>query len=136
MLFHRQESHSDRVLARRRQGESERLALAREKLVWNLNQNPGAIAGFWIAATCSAVRKINEDLNPLLNDLMALLSANASHKTDSASVVLVRRIVKTLRRRQTVLCLPVLQRVLLRTIRSSLVVGHVGFDMKPSFYRG
>jgi hypothetical protein len=42
---------------------------------------------------------------------MALLTPNAGHKTDSASVVLVRRIVKTLLRRQTVLCLPAFQEI-------------------------
>ena len=104
----------------------------------NLNQYSGTIAGFGIAAAGSAMRKINEDLNPLLDDLMALLTPNAGDKTDSAGVVLVRRIIQTLRRRQTVFCLPVLQKVLLKLVvrRWSFVIGHVRFDMRPSFYRG
>jgi len=78
------------------------------------------------------MRKINEDLNPLLDDLMALLSANAGDKTDSAGVVLVRRIIQTLRRRQTVFCLPVLQKVLLKTVSLSLVVRHSSLAMSGS----
>jgi hypothetical protein len=41
---------------------------------------------------------------------MALLTPNAGDKTHSAGVVFVRRVIKTLSRRQTVLCLPKLQR--------------------------
>jgi hypothetical protein len=77
--------------------------------VWNLNQDAGAVTGLWIAAACAAVREIHQDLNSLLDNLMALLTPNAGNKTHSASVVLVRRVVKTLSRRQTVLCLPKLQ---------------------------
>jgi hypothetical protein len=56
------------------------------------------------------MREIDQDLNALFDDLVAPLAAHTRHKTDSASVVLVRRIIKTLRRRQTVVGLPVGQR--------------------------
>jgi hypothetical protein len=109
MLFNRQESHAYGVLAGRRQFESENRALASKKLVRNLNQDAGAVTSFGIAAAGAAMGEIYQDLDSLLDDLMALLTANAGYKTHSASVVLIRGIVETLRRRQTVLCFPKLQ---------------------------
>src|SRR4051794_28205350 len=109
MLLNRQESHADRILARCRQLNSEGCALACKKLMRNLNQHTSAVAGFRIAAACAAMCEIYQDLNSLLDDPMALLAANAGYKTHSASVVLVRGIVETLRRRQTILCFPKLQ---------------------------
>ena len=53
--------------------------------------------------------QIDEDLNSLLNNLMTLFATNAGDEAHPASVVLVRGIIKTLRRGQAVLCLPVLQ---------------------------
>ena len=49
--------------------KSESCALARKKLVRNLNQNAGAIAGFRIAAAGAAVRQIDQYLNSLLDNL-------------------------------------------------------------------
>src|SRR5207253_706693 len=111
LFFDGKKGHSNRVLAGSRQREAERFALAREKFVRDLNQQAGAVTSLRIAATGAAVGEIDKDLNSLLNDLMAFLAANACHKTDATGVVLVRRVVKTLRRRQTVVCLPVLQNV-------------------------
>ena len=83
----------------------------------DLNQHPGAVAGLGIATARSPVRQIDQNLDSLLDDLMALLTANARDKTDSARVVLVRRIIKTLRRRQTIDCVPAFQEILQRVIR-------------------
>jgi hypothetical protein len=58
------------------------------------------------------VGQIDQDLNALLNNLMALLTANAGDKPHAAVVVLLPRIVKTLPRRQAVICLPALQKIL------------------------
>ena len=109
MLLNRQESHAYRVLAGRGQFNSEGCALAGKKLVRNLNQDAGAVTSFGIAAAGAAMREIYQDLDSLLDDLVALFAANAGYKAHSTSVVLIRRIVKTLARRQPVLCLPKLQ---------------------------
>jgi hypothetical protein len=116
MLLYRQESHSYRVFARSGQLKSKSRALAREKLMRNLNQDSGAVTGFRIAPTRSTVGEIDENLDSLLDDLMALLTANAGDKTHAASVVFVRWVVKTLGRRQTVLCFPTLQWNFLRGV--------------------
>src|SRR3954470_18246254 len=109
MFLNRQESHAYGVLARRGQFESENRALASKKLVRNLNQDAGTISSFGIAAAGSTMREIYQDLDSLLDDLVALFAANAGDKAHSTSIVLVRRVVETLRGRQTVLCFPKLQ---------------------------
>ena len=73
----------------------------------DLNENAGAVAGFGIASAGAAMSQVDEDLNPLLDDLMAFFSANAGDKSHAAGVVLVRGIVETLRGWQTVVGFPV-----------------------------
>jgi hypothetical protein len=109
MLFNRQKGHAHGVLAGRGQFNSEGCALAGKKLVRNLNQDAGAVTSFGIAAAGAAMREIYQDLDSLLDDLVALFAANAGDKAHSTSIVLVRRVVETLRGRQTVLCFPKLQ---------------------------
>ena len=65
----------------------------------NLDEYAGAIAGFGVAAAGAAVGQVDQNLNSLLNDLMTLIAANAGYEPDTASIVLVLRVVKTLRRR-------------------------------------
>ena len=102
--------HADGVLARLGQSEAQRRALAGKKFVRNLNQQAGAVAGLRIATAGAAMGQVDQDLNALLNDLVALLAANAGDKPHAAGVVLMRRVIKTLRRRQAVICLPALQK--------------------------
>jgi hypothetical protein len=109
MLFYRKEGHPDGIFARTGQSETKLFALAREELVRNLNQNTGAVAGFGIATARTPVRQVNEDLNTLLNNCVALLTANAGHETHATGVMLMRRIVKALGRWQAIFGLPSLQ---------------------------
>src|SRR3989442_16030527 len=78
----------------------------------DLDQQPCPVAGLRITTAGATMRQVDQNLNALLNDLVALLTANAGDKADATRVVLLRRIIKTLRRRQTVVCLPVNQRYL------------------------
>jgi hypothetical protein len=119
MFLHWQEGYANGVLANTGQGKSQGATLTRKELMGNLNQNAGSITGLWIAAARAAMRQIDKDLNSLLNNLMALLAANARYKTDTAGVMLVRRIIKTLRRRQTVIGLPQIQRGLPKGLQAS-----------------
>jgi hypothetical protein len=114
MFFNRQKGHANGILAGCRQAESQGLAFAREKLMWDLNQQSGAITGFRIASAGAAVCEVDQNLDALLDDLMALLTSDAGDKADATSIVLMRRIVKTLRWGQAVVCLPVLQKCLLK----------------------
>ena len=96
LLLHRQKDHAHAVLARLRQREAQPGALAREKLVRNLNQHARAIAGFRIAAASAAVRQIDQNLNALENDVVRFLALDVGYEADAARVVLVGRIVKPL----------------------------------------
>ena len=116
MLFDRQKSHADRIFARRREGEAEGFALTRKKLVGDLDQQSGAVARLRITAAGPAVRQVDQNLNSLLDNLVTLLATNAGDKPDATRVVFMRRIVKTLWRRQTVACLPAMQKYLLRAV--------------------
>ena len=96
MPFDRQEDHADAVLARRGQREAECRRFAREKLVRNLNQQAGAVAGFRIAAAGAAVRQVDEDLNALFDDVVGFLAFDVGDETHAAGIVLVARVVKSL----------------------------------------
>ena len=65
----------------------------------NLNQDAGAIAGFRIAAAGAAVGQVDQDLDALADDVVGLLAIDAGDKADAAGVVLMLRIVKSLRSR-------------------------------------
>ena len=121
MLLDREKSYSDGVFSWRRQSKSKALAFARKELVRNLDEHSGAIASLGIAAACATVREIDQDLNSLLNDLMALFAANAGDKAHAAGIMLVRGMIKTLRRRQTVICLPAFQKSLREKSRWSFL---------------
>jgi hypothetical protein len=114
MLLDRQKGHPDGVLARSWQSDTQRGALTRKKLVRNLNQNTRAVTGLRIAAAGASVGQVDQDLNALLDNLVALVAANAGNKADATRVMLMRRVVKTPRRRQSVICLPMLQKHLPR----------------------
>jgi hypothetical protein len=64
----------------------------------NLNRDSSAVASLRIAATGSAVRQIKQDLDPIQDDLMAFFAQDIRHETDPAGIMLMRRIVQTLRR--------------------------------------
>src|SRR5262249_20790968 len=64
----REEDHADRVLAGRRQLDAQRLRLATEEVVRDLEEDARAVAGERIAATRAAMREVLEDGEPLLDD--------------------------------------------------------------------
>src|ERR1700739_2552994 len=101
MRLHGEKRHSDCVGSGGRQNEAKLFALAGKELVRNLDQDAGAVSGFWIGAAGSAMRQILQNLDSLANDLVAFMAADAGDKPDSACVVLVRGIVKSLGRRQS-----------------------------------
>jgi len=42
------------------------------------------------------MRQVQKDLNPLTDEVVTFLTADACHKSDTASIVFVRRIIQTL----------------------------------------
>jgi hypothetical protein len=61
--------------------------------MWNLEENAGAIAGLRIASASPAVRQVQQYLNSLRDDFMALLPPDIRHKSDAARVMLLGRMV-------------------------------------------
>src|SRR5580765_4340511 len=96
MLLDGQKSHADAVGTQLRKSETQFAAFAREELVGNLDQDSRSIAGFRIAPAGTAVGQVQEHLNSLTNDVVALVTADACDKPDSTGVVLVRGVVKAL----------------------------------------
>ena len=58
------------------------------------------------------MRKPNEDLDPFLNDVVTLLTAQARDKPHAARIVLIARIIQPLRRGETWNCSQLLHRFL------------------------
>ena len=85
----RQKYHPDAIFAGRRQSKTQVGGFAGEKFVRDLDQEPGAVASIRIAATCAAVSEVDEDLNPLFDDVVGLLAFDVGHKTNSAGIVLL-----------------------------------------------
>jgi len=94
--FHRKKHHAHAVFAGRGQREAKPRALGFEKGVRNLDEHTRAVTRLRIATAGAAVGEIDENLDALENDVVALLPRNVRHKTNPAGIVLVARIVKTL----------------------------------------
>ena len=92
-----QEHHADAVLAGGRQGEAELGALAGEELVRNLDEDAGAVAGFRVAAAGAAVGQVDENLDALDDDVVGFLALDAGDEANSAGIVLMARVVQSLR---------------------------------------
>ena len=95
--FHGQKHHPHAVLAGRRQRETQLGALAREELVRNLDQHPGAVAGLRIAAAGPAMRQVDEHLYALHDNVVRFLTLDVGHEADTAGIVLKAGVVKSLR---------------------------------------
>jgi hypothetical protein len=92
----RHEQHADAVFAGRRQRDAEILGLARKKLVRNLRQNAGAVAGARIGADRAAVFEVAEDLQRIFDDLMRLAALDVGDEADAAGILVEARIVHAL----------------------------------------
>ena len=71
-----------------------------EELVRDLHQDAGAVAGARIGADRAAVLEIAEDGERVLDDLVRLAALDVGDEADAAGILVERRIVETLRRRQ------------------------------------
>ena len=67
----------------------------------NLNEDAGAVAGFRVAAGRSAMGEVDEYLDPLADDLVALFAADVGDEAHAAGIVLIPRMIEALRFRNT-----------------------------------
>src|SRR6185369_13063102 len=90
----RQEDHADAVLAGGGEIDAERLRLAAEERVRDLDEDAGAVAGVRIAAARAPVRQVLEDREPLLHDVVRALALHVHDEADAACVVLDLRVLQ------------------------------------------
>jgi hypothetical protein len=69
--------------------------------VRHLYQHAGAVAAVFFGAAGAAMIEIHEDLQALLQDAMRFAALDVDDEADATSLVLERRIVQTLFRRQS-----------------------------------
>ena len=99
VFFHRQKAHGHAIGAEFRQADSQFAALTHKKGVGNLNQDSGPVAGFRIATRCASVRKVDQDLKALADNLVGLFAANAGDQSHTAGIMLIPWMIETLRLR-------------------------------------
>jgi hypothetical protein len=93
----RQEDHPDAVLAGGRQRHALARHLLAQEVVGNLGEDACAVAHQRIGSHRAAVVQVEQDLQALLDDAVALLALDVGHEADAAGVVFVGGVVETLR---------------------------------------
>ena len=97
MLVHGQKNHGHAIGARFGQLHPQLTALARKIDVWNLNQNARAVTRLRIATRRAAMSEVDEHLEALADNLVAFFPANAGDQPHPAGIVLVARVIESLR---------------------------------------
>ena len=97
MLFHWQEAHGHAVCARLWQADAQFGAFARKEVVGNLNEDAGAVAGLRVAARGAAMGEVDEHLEALADDFVALFAPDVRDQPHAAGVVLIPWMIKALR---------------------------------------
>ena len=96
MFFDGEKRHAYRVLTFSGNWKAQASSLASKKAKGDLNENAGAISGFWIAAARTTVREVDEHLDALAQNLVRLLAPNIDDKTHAAGIVFTRGVVQPL----------------------------------------
>ena len=96
MFFDRQEDQPYPVFAGQRQREAKPRAGVLEEGVRDLYQDPGPVSGDGIASAGPPVGQIDENLDPLLDDVVRFFAADARDEADAAGIPLKTRVVQTL----------------------------------------
>ncbi len=91
-----QEYHAHTVLAERRQLDAPASHFLAEKLVGNLDQNTGPVAGQRVRADRAAMGEVLEDLQALLDDGMAPGALDVRNEAHATGVVFVGRVIEPL----------------------------------------
>ena len=95
-LRRRQKHVADGPVARCRKLDARLRRDGREKLMRNLHENAGAVAGERIAAARTAVGEVFEHLEPLPHDVVALHAVHVDDEAHAAGVVLIGGVVEAL----------------------------------------
>ena len=93
----RQEHRAHAVLAFGRQRHAEAARFLAEKLVGNLDQDAGAVAGVDLAPAGAAMQQVDENLQRLADDGVRAHAFDVDDEADAAGVVLEGRVIQALR---------------------------------------
>ena len=96
MFVDRQEAHGHAIATRPAKLHSELRTLLRKKFMRDLDQNASAIAGLRVRTRSAAMSQVDQHLETLANDLLALLASNAGNQAHAASIMLILWPVQTL----------------------------------------
>jgi hypothetical protein len=96
-VFLRQEDHANAIFTVRRQHNALLGHFLTIETVRNLDQDARAVAHQRIGAHSAPVVEVFENLQALLDDLVAFLALDVSDEADAAGVMFVLRVVQTLR---------------------------------------
>jgi hypothetical protein len=99
-LIARHEQMADAVMAGLGQGDAEARAGLAQEFMRDLHKNAGAVACERVGSRGAAMGQVFEDLQAVLDDLAARPAFEIGDETDAASIVLVLRIVESLRGRR------------------------------------
>jgi hypothetical protein len=95
----RQEENADPIVPAGRQIEFQPVGLGGEERVGNLNEDSGTIARRFVSAGGAAVLQIQQNLLGVCDNFVTFRPGNIDYRPDAAGIVLVLRVVKSLRRR-------------------------------------
>ena len=96
IVIGRQEAHRHPVMALRRQFMSFGGRPVAQQTVGNLQQAPGPVANQGISPDGAAMVQVEQDLQPITDDLVAAPALDIGHETDAARIMLVDGVVQTL----------------------------------------
>ena len=96
----RHEHVADGVMAGLGQLDVERRGDLFEEFMRDLHQDAGAVAGQRVGAGRAAMGEVLQDLEAMLDDLVARPALEVGDEADAASIVLALRIIESLRRRR------------------------------------
>ncbi len=96
----RHEHMADGVLPRLGQLDACRAARHAEEVVWDLHQDAGAVARERVGARRAAMGEVDEDLEAVLDDLVAHAPLQVGDEAHAAGIMLVLGIVESLRWRR------------------------------------
>jgi len=99
--LNRQEDHADAVLASLGQGEAEFCAFTSEELVRDLDENAGTVAGVGVAAAGAAMGEVDEDLDPLLDDVVGFFAFDVGYETETAGIAFAIGVIEALAFRES-----------------------------------
>ena len=96
----RHEHVTDRVMPGLRQLDLERRGDLVEEGVRDLHQDAGAVAGEWVCTRGAAMGQVFQNLDTVLDDCVARAALQVGDEADAAGIVLMLRIVESLRLRR------------------------------------